>query len=106
MVSWRQGLEHGQARCHSRAEGNRFHSAFQVGEALLKGTPVGVVDPAIEKMPREFTIRIALKGCGSVEGHGDRARCRVDMPPGVNAESLKFLVRIWRQSHSPEFSAA
>ena len=100
MVARRQGLKHGQARRHARAEGNRLYAALQIGQALFERIPIGIVDPAIEEMPGELSIRIALKCGGGVERRSDRAGGRVHMPPGVDAEGLKLLVRIRRRCHS------
>ena len=61
---------------------------------------IGIVDPAVEEMPGELAIRIALKGGGGVERRSDRAGGRVHMPPGVDAKRLKLLVRIRLRCHT------
>ena len=81
MVSRREGLKHGQARRHAGAEANRFNAPLEIGQALFERFPIGVVNPAIEKMPGESSIRIAFEGGGGVERGSDRAGSWVHMPP-------------------------
>src|ERR1700722_8075687 len=100
MVTRRQRLKHGQARCHPRAEGHCLHAALQICEALFERGAIGIVDPAIEVMTGERSIGVAFKGGGSVERSGDRAGSRVHMPPGVDALVLMFLVRFRHRCHS------
>ena len=100
MVSRRQGLKYGQARRHARAEANRLHAPLEIGQALFERLPIGVVNPAIEKMPGESSIGIAFKGGGGVERRSDRAGGRVHMPPGMDALGLKLLVQIRLRCHT------
>ncbi len=103
MVSRRQGLKYGQARRHARAEADRLYAPLQIGQALFERLPIGIVNPAIEEMPGELSIRIAFKSGGGVERRSDRAGGRVHMPPGVDAKGLKLLVRIRLSMSYPEF---
>ena len=81
MISGGQGLKHGKARRHARAERNRIFATFQIGKTLFERLSIGTVNPAIEEMPGESSIWIAFEGGGSVEGGSDRAGSWVHMPP-------------------------
>src|SRR3984957_9256381 len=100
MVARRQRLKHRQAGRHPGAESNRLDAALQAGKALVQGIAIRIVDPAVEVMPENLAIRIALKGGGGVERRRDCASGRVNMAAGVDAQRLQLLVRIARRCHS------
>jgi hypothetical protein len=100
MVSWRECLKYGQARRHAGTEANCLYAPFEIGQALFQRLPIRVVDSAVEEMPGEFSIRIALKSGGGVERGSDRAGSGVHMPPGMDAKCLKLLVRIRLRCHT------
>src|SRR5580658_7254698 len=100
MVSRRQGLKYGQARRHAGAEANRLYTPFEISHAFFKRLPIGVINPAIEKMSGEFSIGIAFKSCRGVERRSDRTSSGVHMPPGMDAKCLKLLLRIRLRCHT------
>ena len=100
MVPRRQGLKYGQARRHARTEADRLYAPLEIGQALFKRRPIRVVNPAIEKMSGEFSIRIAFKSGGGIERRSDRAGSGVHLPPGMDAKCLKLLLRIRLRCHT------
>jgi GT2 family glycosyltransferase len=100
MVPRREGLKYSQARSHARTEANRLYAPLEVGQTLFERFPIRVVNPAIEKMPGESSIRIAFKGGRGVERGSDRTGGRVHMPPGMDAKRLKLLVQIRLRCHT------
>src|SRR6202453_3354213 len=100
MVSRSQGLKYGQARRHAGTEANRLYTPLEISQALFKRLPVGVINPAIEKVSGESSIGIALKSCRGVERRSNRAGSGVHMPPGMDAKCLKLLRRIRLRCHT------
>jgi hypothetical protein len=100
MVSRRQGLEYGQARCHTCAEANCLNAPLEIGQALFERFPIGVVNPAVEEMPGESSIRIAFESGRRVERGSDRAGSWVHMPPGMDTLGLELLVQIRLRCHT------
>src|ERR1700694_69565 len=82
MVARRQSLKHRQACRHPSAEGYGFYAALQICEALLQRFSIRIVDPAIEEVPGELSIRVALEGGGGIQRRGDGPRSRVHLEPG------------------------
>jgi hypothetical protein len=85
MVTRRQSLKDRQACRHACTEGYRFDSTLQVSQALLERFSIRVVDPAIEEVPRERSIRVALEGGGGIQRCGDGPGSWVHLVSGVNA---------------------
>jgi len=58
MVARCQSLKHGQAGRHTSAEGHSLNAALQICQALLERFSIRIVDPAIEVVPGELSIRV------------------------------------------------
>src|SRR5580704_7199136 len=77
MVARRQSLKDRQACGHPCAEGHCLYSTLQICQALLERFSIRIIDPAIEEVPGERSIRVALEGRGGIERRGDGPGSRV-----------------------------
>jgi hypothetical protein len=100
VVARRQRLKDGQGCRHPRTEADCLYAPLEIGQAFFERFPIGIVNPAVEKMSGESSIRIALEGGGGVERRSDRARGRVHMSPGMDAEGLQLLLRVRLRCHT------